>query len=83
MVAILVFMTLASGDSLDILTVLAVLIGTMILNLAGMLFAPQIVGLVGIVTFQVAGWIFSVLQAGLAVDFVVKALKHMNLSQPS
>jgi multiple antibiotic resistance protein len=81
-VAILVFMTLANGDPLYILTVLAVLIGTMILNLAGMLLAPQIVGLVGIVSFQVAGWIFSVLQAGLAVDFVAKALKHMNVSQP-
>jgi len=55
----------------------------MILNLAGMLLARQIVGLVGLVSFQVAGWVFSVLQAGLAVDFVVKALRHMNVLQLS
>ena len=81
-VAILVFMALAEGDPLGTLTVLAMLVGMMILNLAGMLFAGQIVGLVGVVTFQVAGWIFSVLQAGLAVDFVVKALSHMNVFRP-
>ena len=81
-VAILVFVALAEGDPIGTLTVLGILIGTMILNLAGMLFARQIVGLVGVVTFQVAGWVFSVLQAGLAVDFIAKALKHMNLFQP-
>jgi multiple antibiotic resistance protein len=81
-VAILVFMELARGDLLGTLTVLAMLVGMMILNLAGMLFARQILRFVGIVTFQVAGWVFSVLQAGLAVDFVVKALRHMNLFQP-
>jgi small neutral amino acid transporter SnatA (MarC family) len=43
------------------------------------LFARQIVGLVGVVTFQVLGRIASVLQAGLAVDLAVKALKPMNL----
>ena len=81
-VAILVFIGLAGGNPFNILTVLVVLVGMMILNLVGMLFARQIVGLVGIVTFQVTGWIFSVVQAGLAVDFVVKAVKHLNVNQP-
>ena len=58
------------------------LVGMMILSRAGMLFPHQILRFVGIVTFQVAGWVFSVLQAGLAVDFVVKALRHTNLFQP-
>jgi hypothetical protein len=38
---------------------------------------------VGIITFQVAGWIFAVLQAGFAVDAVVTSLRNLALFQPS
>jgi hypothetical protein len=32
-----------------------------------------------VVTFQVLGWIFAVLQAGLAVDAVVTSLRNLGL----
>ncbi len=78
-VAILVFMGLAEGDPAATWTVLAILILMMALNFVGMVFARQIVGAVGVVTFQALGWIFAVLQAGLAIDVAVKAIRNMKL----
>jgi len=51
----------------------------MLLNLVGMLLARQIIAVVGMITFQVLGWIFAVLQAGLAVDAVVTSLRNLAL----
>jgi small neutral amino acid transporter SnatA (MarC family) len=49
----------------------------MLLNLVGMLLARPIIACVGIITFQVLGWIFAVLQASLAVDAVVTSLRNL------
>jgi multiple antibiotic resistance protein len=78
-VAILVFMGIAAGDPALIATIIGLLVLIMGLNLAGMLLARQIIALVGLVTFQVVGWVFAVLQAGLAVDSVVVALRNLGL----
>jgi len=80
-VAILVFVGLAAGDYGRIAMIIGLLLFTMALNLVGMLLARQIIALVGFVTFQVAGWIFAVLQAGLAVEAIVISLRHMGLVQ--
>ena len=76
-VAILVFMGLAAGDHLLIASVIGFLLLTMALNLIGMLMARQIIALIGFVTFQIVGWVFAVLQAGLAVEAVVISLRNL------
>ena len=81
--AILVFVELASDDSKMLAVVIAVLLLVMLLNLIGMLLAGRIIALVGIIPFQVVGWIFAVLQAGLAVDAVVTSLRNLALFHPN
>jgi small neutral amino acid transporter SnatA (MarC family) len=73
-VAILFFADLAYGDSKMIAAVIGIPLLNMVLNLVGMLLARQIIACVGMVTFQVPGWIFAVLQAGLAVDAIVTSV---------
>src|SRR5271155_3770813 len=77
--AILFFADLAYGDPKTLASVIGILLLVMLLNLTGMLLAKQIIARVGIITFQVVGWIFAVLQAGLAVDAVVTSLRNMGL----
>jgi multiple antibiotic resistance protein len=80
--AILFFVELA-GDSKMLAIVVGLLLMVMLMNLIAMLLARQIVGIVGITTFQVVGWIFAVMQAGFAVDAVVTSLRNLALFQPS
>jgi multiple antibiotic resistance protein len=80
--AILFFADLAYGDPKTLASVIGILLLVMLLNLTGMLLAKQIIARVGIITFQVVGWIFAVLQAGLAVDAVVTSLHNLALFRP-
>jgi small neutral amino acid transporter SnatA (MarC family) len=80
--AILFFTDLAYGDAKMLANVIGILLLIMLLNLAGMLLAKQIIARFGMITFQVLGWIFAVLQAGLAVDAVVTSLRNLALFQP-
>ncbi|HVC59344.1 MAG TPA: MarC family protein [Acetobacteraceae bacterium] len=80
--AILFFADLAFGDSLMLATVIGILLLVMLLNLIGMMLARQIISRLGTMTFQVLGWIFAVLQAGLAVDAVVSSLRNRALFHP-
>jgi multiple antibiotic resistance protein len=80
--AILFFAELAYGDAKLSATVVGILLLIMLLNLAGMLLAKQIIARVGMVSFQVLGWIFAVLQAGLAVDAVITSLRNLALFHP-
>ncbi len=80
--AILFFADLAGGDSKMLATVIGILLLIMLLNLVGMLLARQIIAGVGVISFQVVGWIFAVLQAGLAVDAVVTSLRNLALFHP-
>ncbi len=81
--AILIFIELADGDSKMLAIIVGILLLVMLLNLIGMLLARRIIALVGIITFQVVGWIFAVLQAGLAVDTVVTSLRNLALFHPN
>ncbi len=81
--AILFFAELANGDAAILASVIGILLLVMLLNLAGMLLAKQIIARVGVTTFQVVGWIFAVLQAGLAADAVVTSLRNLALFQPA
>jgi multiple antibiotic resistance protein len=60
-------------------TVVGILLLVMLLNLIGMLLARRIIAAVDIVTFQVVGWIFAVLQGNFAVDAVVASLRNLAL----
>ena len=81
--AILIFVELANGNSKLLPTVIGILLLVMLLNLIGMLLARRIIAVVDIVTFQVVGWIFAVLQAGFAVDAVVTSLRNLALLRSS
>jgi multiple antibiotic resistance protein len=80
--AILFFSELATDDQRMFAIVIAILLLIMVMNLAGMLLAKQIIACVGMISFQVLGWIFAVLQAGLAVDAVVTSLRNLNVIRP-
>ena len=77
--AILFFADLAFGDATMLAMVIGILLVVMLLNLLGMLLARYIIAHVGMASFQVLGWIFAVLQAGLAVDAVVTSLRNLAL----
>ena len=80
--AILFFADLAQGDPKLFTAVFGILLFVMLLNLTGMLLARPIIACVGMISFRVAGWIFAVLQAGLAVDAVVTSLRNLALFPP-
>ena len=80
--AILFFADLAYGNYRLLAAVIGILLLVMLLNLVGMLLARQIIARVGMILFQVLGWIFAVLQAGLAVDAVVTSLRDLALLHP-
>jgi multiple antibiotic resistance protein len=77
--AILICVELTDDHLKMLPTVIGILLLVMLLNLIGMLLARRIIAAVDIVTFQVVGWIFAVLQAGFAVDAVVTSLRNVAL----
>ncbi|GFE69913.1 MarC family protein [Chroococcus sp. FPU101] len=78
-VAILLFMSIARNNlSLEI-TIFGLLLLIMALNFIGMLLATNIMRWVGVATLQIIGWILAILQAGLAVDSILKAFKNLGL----
>jgi multiple antibiotic resistance protein len=76
-VAILLFMSI--GGLRFTAGVLVLLLVTMALNLLGMLLARPIMKFVGLPTIQVLGWIVLVLQAGLAVQVILGALRRLQV----
>jgi multiple antibiotic resistance protein len=80
--AILLFTDIAKDDPPLRAGIYALLAFIMVVNFAGMWFAKPIVRTVGIPAFGLLGWIFSVLQAGLAVQAVVGALRMMKVISP-
>jgi multiple antibiotic resistance protein len=79
-VAILFFLAQAKDDATQYWAVLAILALILVLNLICMLAARIIMRAVGVATLQVVGWILSVLQAGLAVQFILAAAKSAGLT---
>jgi len=76
--AVIVFLA-ASADTVRTLTIVALLVVVMILNLAAMLFARRI--LVGATMFvlQVIGAVLGVMQLALAVQFIVTGLQGLGV----
>jgi len=77
--AILMFMSIARGDWSVTMLVLGILVGVMALNYVGMMFARGICTAVGVTSFQIVGWIFAVMQAGLAVEGIIYGIRSLGL----
>jgi len=80
--AIMIAMGLASKHA-EVVAVLSNLLFIMALNLGGMWFARHIIAMTGVVFFKIVGWVFAVLQSGLAIHIIFVALKNLGfVAQP-
>jgi multiple antibiotic resistance protein len=59
--------------------ILVVLLQIMVLNLLAMIGAPLIMRVVGVMVLQAVGWVMSALQAALAVQIVIGALRRLQI----
>lgn len=76
-VVILLFAGLAAGDRALQIQWVGLLLAIMAANFVAMLFAGPILRRVGVPVLQIVGWVFSALQAGLAVQAIIDALRHL------
>jgi multiple antibiotic resistance protein len=76
---VLFFSGLALGDAAFQAKLVALLLFIMGLNFLAMLVAVPIMRVVGLPILQLIGWVFSALQAGLAVEAIVTALRNMQV----
>ena len=74
-VAILYFAGLGLSDPGFQAQLVALLVGIMAINFLAMLLAAPIMRLVGGPALQILGWVFSALQAGLAIQILLDALR--------
>ncbi len=79
-VVVLYFSGLALGNQALQTQLVGLLLVIMAMNLAAMLFAGPIMRVVGVPVLQVIGWVFSALQAGLAVEAVIGAVRRLALA---
>jgi small neutral amino acid transporter SnatA (MarC family) len=79
-VAILVSTSQSEGNIKRQLTIFGLLFVIIILNWIGMTFAKIIVQKVNIITLLIVGWVFAVLQAGLAIDLMIEGLKRAKIA---
>lgn len=79
-VAILVSTSQSEGDIKRQVTIFVLLFAVIILNWLGMIFAQVIVQKVNIITLLIVGWVFAVLQAGLAIDLMIEGLKRAKIA---
>jgi small neutral amino acid transporter SnatA (MarC family) len=79
-VVVLYYAGLALGDASLQRRLVGLLLVIMSLNLAAMLTARPIMRIVGLPVLQVIGWVFSALQAGLAVEVLIDAARRLTLT---
>lgn len=78
-VAILLFMSIARDNLALEIIIFGLLALIMALNFIGMLLATHIMRWIGVATLQIIGWILAILQAGLAIDVILKAFINLGL----
>jgi multiple antibiotic resistance protein len=78
-VAILCFADAAVGDNVYKFQLTGVLLSVMALNFVAMVLAGPIMRVVGVAILQTSGWVLSALQAGLAVQVIIAALRHLHI----
>jgi multiple antibiotic resistance protein len=79
LVAILAFMGSAQGRLSLELSIVALLLLIMGLNLVGMLITPLIVRWIGLIPLLIVGWVMATLQAALALQFIFVALRSLQV----
>ena len=79
--ALIVFLA-NSPDAARTASILAILIGVMVLNLLAMLYARRMMGGVTAMVLQVLGAVLGVLQVALAVEMILRGLHELGLLQP-
>jgi len=78
-VSILCFADAAVGDDVYKFQLIGVLLSVMALNFVAMILARPIMRVVGVSILQTFGWVLSALQAGLAVQLIIAALRHLHI----
>ena len=78
-IAALIVLLASSHDTSRTTSILAVLIGVMLLNLLAMLFARQIMGGMLAVALKVLGAVLGVLQVGLATEMFIRGLRQLGV----
>lgn len=78
-VALFYFAAVSRADPAYQWAILQVLFQIMALNLLAMLASPIIMRVVGIMVLQAVGWVMSALQAALAVQILIGALRRLQV----
>jgi multiple antibiotic resistance protein len=78
-VVVLFFAGIAASDAAFHARWVGLLLAIMVTNFVAMLLAGPIMRRVGLPVLQVVGWVFSALQAGLAVQILIDSLRHLGL----
>jgi multiple antibiotic resistance protein len=78
-IAAVIVLLANSHDEQRSLMIIALLVGVMVLNLLAMLFARKILTGVTMIVLQVLGAVLGVLQAGLAVEFILAGLRGLGV----
>jgi len=78
-IATVIMLLAASSETTRTETIVALLIGVMTLDLVGMLVARKILVGVTMIVLQILGGVLGVLQAALAVQFVVRGLQLLKV----
>jgi multiple antibiotic resistance protein len=78
-VAILFYADAAIDDVAYKIQLLGVLLGIMALNFVAMILAGPIMRVVGVPILQTIGWLLLALQAGLAVQSIIGALRRLHM----
>jgi multiple antibiotic resistance protein len=78
-VAILFYADTAVGDEAYAVQLIGLLLAVMALNFVAMILAGPIMRFVGVPILQTFGWVLSALQAGLAVQVIIGALRRLQV----
>lgn len=74
-VAIIVTTSQAQGNPERQVIILIMLLSIIILNWLSMIFSKAIIEKINIVTLLIIGWVFAVLQTGLAIDLMIEGFR--------
>jgi len=78
-IATAIILLAASSEAARTETIIALLVGVMVLNLVAMLFARKILVGITMLVLQILGGVLGVMQAALAVEFVVRGLRLLKI----
>ena len=78
-IAAVIALLVNSPDAARTASILAILIGVMVLNLLLMLYVRRIMGGVTVIALQIFGAVLGVLQVALAVQFILRGLHELGV----